>query len=197
MTGLEMTVNLADPHEVRSKMPEIEGLLAAARRQLADVEAQVDLLERIVGQPRSSSHGPSLAASGKRTRGKTRRKVRAAPSKAPAQEQAVKAIELAGHPMGPAELFRFMQEQKLPGPNSVERLGSILWAAAGAGRLTRMDGKYTPIGGFPDRSESALAAPNGQMAVSPPLPGPNGFGSPTAAPQASPQTQIPPGSAGT
>jgi hypothetical protein len=193
-----MTVNLADPQEVRSRMPEIEGLLAAARRQLADVEAQVDLLERIVGQRRPSGSSASAGTSGKRTGGKARRRTRAtAPKSAPSQERAVEAIEAAGRPMGPAELFRFIQEHGLPGPNSIERMGSVLWAAAGSGRLIRNDGKYAPINGFPARSTGAAAIINGQMTVPTPLPGPNGSGSPTAAAQASPQTHYADGSVGT
>jgi hypothetical protein len=182
MADLEMTVNLADPKDVRAKMPEIEGLLAIARQQLADLEAQVDLLERIAGR-RPTSQASSTAASGKRARSKTRRKGRAAPKAAPAQERAIEALQLAGRAMGPAELFRFMDERGLSGANTVARLGSILWAAAGSGRLIRTDGKYAPTGGF----SAHPAATNGQMSVSAQLPGPNGSGSPTAVLQTSPQ----------
>jgi len=187
MADLHMTVDLANPQDVRSKMPEIESLLATARQQLADVEAQVDLLERLVGQP-PASQATSTTGSGKRARSKTARKARPTRKAAPAQERAVEAIEVAGRAMGPAELFRFMNEHALPGANTVERLGSILWAAAGSGRLVRTDGKYAPTGGFRAHRAPAAAASNGQMSVSAQLPGPNGSGSPTAVLQTSPQS---------
>jgi len=185
-------VNLADPQDVRSKMPDIQRLLTTARQQLSAVEAQVELLERIVGERRPAAQGSSTAASGKRTRPKTRKARVGTPKAAPAQERAVEALEAAGQAMGPAELFKFMGERDLPGANTVERLGSILWAAAGSGRLVRADGKYAPVGGFPAR-RAPDAALNGQMSVPAQLPGPNGSGSPTATLQTSPNGSPPAG----
>jgi hypothetical protein len=160
MTEIQMTVNLADPKDVREKMPEIKRLLAAARQELKDLNAQVELLARLVGERGSDS----TAAASTRPQSKPRRKTRTrtgTSKPAPAQEQAVRALEHAGRPMGPAELYRFMEAHDLPRPNTLERLGSVLWAAAKAGRLVGMDGMYSPADGFPAQqtTQSSFGAP--------------------------------------
>jgi hypothetical protein len=193
MVDFEMTVNLADPQDVRSRMPDIQRLLAAARQQLAAVEAQVELLERIVGERRPAGQASSTAASGKRARTKTRKaRAHGAPNAAPAQERVIHGLEVAGRAMGPAELYRFMEARDLPRPNTLERMGSVLWAAAQAGRVVSKDGKYEPKGGFPtaelpdlDDDGLLMRATDAQTR----LPGPNGSGSPTAVLQTSPHAQ--------
>ena len=52
------------------------------------------------------------------------------------------ALEKAGRPMGPAELFRFMGEHGLQQPSSVNALNALLWTAAKAGRAVRTEDGY-------------------------------------------------------
>jgi hypothetical protein len=183
MMVTDLSLNLADPQEVRAKMPEIRALLAEARQELRALEDQVELLARIVGENppaslvRETSRGRSAPGRGRKPP-KRRQTQKAAPS----QERAVQALERAGCPMGPADLFRFMEARGMDRPTTVSALNALLWAASKKGRVVKAPGNvYEPPGGFPAH------AANG-MAVSAQLPGPNGYGSPTAALQTSPQS---------
>jgi hypothetical protein len=183
----DLSINLADPQEVRAKMPEIKGLLAEARQQLRALEDQVELLARMVGEkaPASAATATSGGTSSRGRKASKRRVQKAAPS----QERAVQALEKAGRPMGPAELFRFMEAEGIDRPASVSALNAILWAASNTGRVVKTpNNAYEPPGGFPTNELRAEhdAAANG-TAVSAQLPGPNGYGSPTAVLQTSPQ----------
>ncbi len=174
----DLPVNLGDPKDIHEKMPQIRELLVEARdaqatlrEQLNAQHEQVALLERIVGEPvpASGADQGKAKAKGRKTEKPSARKV------APSQEHAVGALERAGRPMGPADLFRFMESHGMEMPTSVGALNARLWAAAKAGRVVkRPDNTYAPTGGFPSPS-------NGHAQ----LPGPLN-GSPTAVPQTSP-----------
>ncbi len=165
-------------------MPEIKRLLTVARQDLTVLQAQVEVLSRIVGDsPSGASQRASegSAATEQRVRA-TKRKVqrrkaaskrKGAPKAAPSQERAVRALEKAGRPMGPADLFRYMKAEGLDAPTDIPALNARLWAAAKAGRVVNIDGKYSPVGGFPVPGQ---------------LPGPGSNGSSTAVLQTSPQS---------
>lgn len=182
----KVSVNLADPKDIRAKMPELKRLLATASQELEALREQVAMLTRIVGDDRggiavSVSGGGSVVVEGQKVPARQRR-----PKIAPAQERAAQALEQAGSPMGPAALFKFMEANDLERPRDVTALNAVLWAAAKAGRVEkRPNNTYAPAEGFPSAS-------NGHAQ----LPGPHN-GSSTAAAQASPQTQYAPGEAGT
>lgn len=183
-------VNLADPKDIRAKMPEIKRILAAARQELDALKEQVEVLTRIVGEPSASAQVAESGSSDSAPIAPNRR----APKRprlqkaAPSQERAVRALEKAGRPMGPASLFRFMEAEGMDRPQSVSALNAILWAASKAGRVVKTpNGIYAPPGFPSDRplTDYDAAAANG-MPVPAQLPGPNGFGSSTAALQTSP-----------
>jgi hypothetical protein len=183
MAKERVPVNLADPNDIQAKMPEIKRLLDNARQELEGLKAQVDMLARIVGDE------PASAASATPAR-KVRRRPR--PRKAaPSQERAIAALTQAGRPMGPASLFRWMEAQGFEGrPRNVPALNSILWAAEKAGRVGKTpNGLYVPPGFPTDRplTDYDAATANG-MPVPEQLPGPNGYGSPTAVLHTSPQS---------
>jgi hypothetical protein len=186
-------VNLADPKDIRAKMPEIKRILAAARQELDALKEQVEVLARIVGEPSASAQ---VAESGSDSDSALIKPGRKAPKRprpqkaAPSQERAVRALEKAGRPMGPASLFRFMEAEGMDRPQSVSALNAVLWAASKAGRVVKTpNGIYAPPGFPTDRplTDYDAAAANG-MPVPARLPGPNGFGSSTAALQTSPQS---------
>jgi hypothetical protein len=179
-------------------MPEIKGLLAEARQELHALEDQVEFLARLVGEKpapstTATSAGKSASARGRKT---PKRRVQKA---APSQERAVKALERAGRPMGPAELFRFMEAEGIERPGSVSALNAILWAASNTGRVVKAPGNvYTPPGGFPaghSGTDDATVTTNGRS-VPDDLPGTDKFAPPSAAQQASPNGSPPAGSEG-
>jgi hypothetical protein len=176
----DLPVNLGDPRDIHEKMPKIRHLLVEAREaqatltdQLAAQTEQVKLLERIVGKPGAVSGAHAKAK--EKAKDRKTEKPSGAQKAAPSQEQAARALERAGHPMGPAELFRFMESEGMEMPTSVGALNARLWAASKTGRVVkRSDNTYAPAGGFP-------AASNGHAQL-PGLPS----GSPTADTQTSP-----------
>jgi hypothetical protein len=179
----DFSVNLADPNEVRAKMPEIKGLLAQARQELHALEDQVEMLSRIVGERSSAS---ASAASGSKSGGRGRKSPKRRPQKAaPSQEKAVQALEKAGRPMGPADLFHFMETEGIPTPSNVSALNALLWAASKSGRVMKApNNAYAPPGGFP--ATTGRSVPER-------LPGTNGSAPPAAAQQASPNGVDPEG----
>jgi hypothetical protein len=187
-----LSINLADPQEVRAKMPEIKGLLADARQELRTLEDQVELLARIVGEKASvsaataTSGGRSTSGRGRKT---SKRRVQKA---APSQERAIEALQRAGRPMGPADLFRFMEAEGFKKPASVSALNALLWAASKAGRVVKgADNTYTPSGGFP--VDHSLMNDTVGVNETPSPARLSGFAPPTAVQQASPNGVEPPG----
>lgn len=186
-------VNLADPKDIRAKMPEIKRILAAARQELDALKEQVEVLTRIVGEPAASAQ---VAVSGGGAGVVPTAQGRKAPKRprpqkaAPSQERALRALEKAGRPMGPASLFRFMEAEGMDRPQSVTALNAVLWAASKAGRIVKApNGVYAPPGFPTDRplTDYDAAAANG-MPVPARLPGTNRSAPPEAAPKPSPQS---------
>lgn len=189
-------VNLADPKDIRAKMPDIKKLLANAKQELDALKEQVEMLTRIVGEEPAApvsvevSGGGSATVSGRKTP-----KPKGSPKAAPAQDRAIRALERAGRPMGPASLFRFMEAEGIEMPATLNRLNATLWAAAKAGRVVKApNGVYAPLGTPTDRplTNYDAARANG-MPVPGRLPGTNGSAPPKAAQQASPNGVHPPG----
>jgi hypothetical protein len=190
-------INLADPDEIRAKMPDIRRLYNEKRQALKALTEQVELLGRLVGDRPASrqstaSQSSSTASSGSK-----------AGQNAPAQDRAVQALEYAGRPMGPASLYRYMVENGMEVPKNANVLGSNLWSAWKAGRIMRApNGVYTPLDGS-GRSEwdRPLTDYDYAAAIGMPTPqGPSGpalNGSPTTAEQTSLQTPYAPESGGT
>lgn len=187
----DLSINLADPQEIRARMPEIKGLLAEARQQLRALEDQVELLARMVGEKAPAS---ATATSGSRSASGRGRKASKRPVQkaAPSQERAIEALRKAGRPMGAADLFRFMEAQGMDRPASVSALNALLWAASKAGRVVKApEGGYAPSGGFPvDHSLVNSMVGVNETPGARPL---SGFAPPSAAQQASPNGLQPPG----
>jgi hypothetical protein len=175
----QIKVNVADPKDIEAKMPQVRALLEKKRAELEELQAQVKVLDRIVGKE------PASAAANGQAPKASRKTV------APSQERAIQALEKAGRPMGPTSLYEFMQREGMtPLPRDANALGASLWAAAKAKRIGKApNGVYVPPGMPADRplTDYDAAAANG-MPVPAQLPGPNGSGSSTAVLQASPQS---------
>jgi hypothetical protein len=85
---------------------------------------------------------------------------------APAQDRAALALERAGRPMSPSELFDFLGAEGLSQPASVNTLNANLWSAAKAGRIRKLGGgRYATLAWAPltlgDHAIAAQASANG------------------------------------
>jgi hypothetical protein len=137
----QIKVNVADPKDIEAKMPQVRALLEKKRAELEELQAQVKVLDRIVGKE------PASAAANGQAPKASRKTV------APSQERAIRALEQAGRPMGPTSLYEFMQRERItPLPRDANALGASLWAAAKAGRIGKApNGVYVPPGMSADR----------------------------------------------
>lgn len=138
MANEPFPIDLADPEDIRAKMPEIKRLYAEKRQELKALSEQIDLLARLVGDPRSmTTRAPARAA----IRGR-------AGQNAPGQDRAVAALAKVGQPIGPTSLYRYMVENEMDAPKDANTLGSNLWSAWKAGRIMKApNGVYTPLDG--------------------------------------------------
>lgn len=136
-----LSVDLANPEDIRAKLPEARSLYVSKRKALDEMQAEVDrwgdlvnMLARMVGEPPVAKE----AEKGRRSSGG---------KKSPGQDRAVAGLEAAGQPMGPAKLFRFMLSRDMDVPTNANALGAALWSAANAGRVKKTpDGLYAPLG---------------------------------------------------
>jgi hypothetical protein len=134
----DLSINLADPDDIRTKLPRVRNLHATKRRDLEKLTEEVrhwgelaETLARLVGETSGSS---------------TRMKESPLRKSAPGQDRAVEALEKAGRPMGPTALYRFMLGEGLEAPKNANALGANLWAAARAGRVKKTpDDLYAPL----------------------------------------------------
>ena len=142
MPDERIQIDLADPQDIRAKMPEIRRLWGEKLLELQNLTDQVELLGRLVGDQSSTGVAGRMP------------KPQGAPAKgrkgqnAPGQDRAVKALEHAGRPMGPTTLYKYMIAQGLDAPKDANALGSNLWSAWKAGRIMKAsNGVYQPLDG--------------------------------------------------
>jgi hypothetical protein len=151
-----LQIDLADPEDIRRKLPDARKLYAQKRRELEDLARQVQqwgdlisVLGRVVGEDVEVGKPVSISAGARvRTSGY------ASPSgkRAPAQDQAVAALEAIGHPTGPTELYRFMRDHDMNVPKNANALGAALWGAEKKGRVKRAtNGLYAPLTWEPEQ----------------------------------------------
>jgi hypothetical protein len=142
----QLSIDLANPDDIRDKLPLARDLYRAKARELENLTEQVeswkalvDLLARLVGEPGIEPLG-------------AQRGTRSGRKRAPGQERAVEALERAGQPMGPSLLYRFMVREGMEAPANRNALGANLWAAEKAGRVKKIDGgQYAPLDWQPDQ----------------------------------------------
>jgi hypothetical protein len=132
------SIDLANPEDIRAKMPEIKRLYAEKRQELKALTEQVEVLARLVGdRPRQNQR----VWAGGQARGR-------AGQNAPGQDRAVSALEQANRPMGPTTLYDYMVANGMDAPKDANTLGSNLWSAWKAGRIMKApNGVYTPLDG--------------------------------------------------
>lgn len=141
----ELSIDLANPQDIRKKLPRVIGLYEAKREELNALTAQVrywgelaDNLARIAGEPPVTPRDIEPVAQ----------------RSAPGQALVIEALERAGRPMGPSALHRFMLDQGMEAPSTTNAVGANLWAAAKAGRVRKLQGgRYAPL---PDASRAPL-----------------------------------------
>lgn len=117
-------------------MPELERIHDEKIQDRNLLNAQIELLSRLIGGTVSPQTGVASPGSARRKR------------VAPAQERAVDALERAPFPMSPASLYKFMIENGLDAPKSSSLLGVNLYDAWQAKRVMRApNGVYAPLDG--------------------------------------------------
>jgi hypothetical protein len=135
-----LTIDIANPEDIRGKLLQAQALYDEKRKQLDQLRVELEWLYRLieslavmVDRPVSGAQLLPLAPArnaGSDTTGKR---------DAPAQEAAIEALRRAGRSIGPAALFRFMQEAGMEGPPNSNALGVALWTAAKAGLIVKTD----------------------------------------------------------
>ncbi len=141
----DLTVNLADPVDIREKLPEAQRLYEAKVQELSDLERDVQHWRQLVEYLSAvAGVGLQLQPAQGRTTGTLEVKSR---KRSPAQDAAVEALEAAGRPMGPSALYRFMIGQGMEGPKNPNALGASLFGAARAGRIRHLKDRneYAPL----------------------------------------------------
>jgi hypothetical protein len=188
-----LPIDLADPQDIRAKLPAARKLYEDKRRELERLRLEVEhwgtlveLLARLVGESPAISGSSGIRASAFRKETPAKRR-----KGSPAQDRAVQGLERARRPIGPAALYRFMEDEGLGVPTNPNALGAALWSAVKAGRAKKTpDGLYAPLDWEPaqvelgsSRNGSAASEEDREGQTSPnPSPSPEGHTEPPRAP---------------
>lgn len=145
-----LQIDLADPQDIRNKLPEAKRMHAAKRLQLENLRQQVERWETLI-----DSLAGVVGEEGIEESDRLNKRSPASPESippestqkaAPAQERAIRALKHAGRPMGPSELYRYMDAQGMKVPSNPNALGATLWTAVKTGRAMKTpDGLYAPL----------------------------------------------------
>lgn len=131
-------IDISNPADIRRQLPAVYNLRAVKVEKVKGLIGEVDALSKLI---------QSLEAMVGTENGTDRVSAANAPSpsrgKAPARQIAIEALRRAGRPMGPTDLYRFMQDQDMPVPANPNALGATLWTAAKAGVIDRIDRRYS------------------------------------------------------
>ena len=149
MADQGLPIDVTDPEDIRRKMPALQRLHEQKRLKLEEMMDEIRNLERLMQSLAALTKGGEARPpneddeAGPSVRAEAVRRARVGTS-SPAQDAAIAALRQAGEAMGPADLFRFMEERKIRrrfgNPNV---LGAALWAAERRGRLGKTDdGRY-------------------------------------------------------
>jgi len=145
MSGDDLRIDLSDPEDVATKMPELRCLYEEKLQEQKALNEQVELLRRLVGGAVGILWDASQVPAAAQVESSTQVRRRRA---APAQERAVRALQEAGTAMGPTSLYKFMLAKGVDVPKDANVLGANLWDAWKAGRIMRApNGVYTPLDG--------------------------------------------------
>ena len=144
----QFRIDLSDPEEVAAKMPELRRLYEEKIQERKMLDAQIDLLRRLVGGAaeviRLAAQTPEAETEPSAETPKRRRA-------APAQERAIHALKVAaagGFAVTPTSLYKFMVANGMDAPKDANVLGANLWDAWQAGRIMKApNGVYTPLDG--------------------------------------------------
>jgi hypothetical protein len=153
-----LTIDLADPEDIRQKLPQARELFAAKQRELVDLSKQIEhwaaLVNHLAGVVGELGVERPRAVTGVRAYGggpsldlRPNRKKRA-----PSQEKAIDALRRFGRPTGPSALHRYMVAEQLEAPANPNALGASLYGAEKAGRIKKTpEGLYAPLEWQPEQ----------------------------------------------
>jgi len=140
---LQLRIDLADPEDIKAKLPHARAMLGAKRRAVKDAEREHDNWELLVQRLEilAGVDGAEKAKTGAASR-----------QPAPAQDAVVRIVEREGRPMRPPEVAGMLRSEGFP-VASTNAINAALYAAAQSGRLVRpKKGWYAPRGYDEDRS---------------------------------------------
>lgn len=133
-----VSIDISNPADIRRQLPAVRNLRTAKIETVKGLVEEVDALGKLIESLEAMVGAENGAgqASAANTPSPSR-------GKAPARQVAIEALRRAGRPMGPSDLYRFMQEQDMPVPANPNALGATLWTAAKAGAIDRIDRRYS------------------------------------------------------
>jgi hypothetical protein len=148
---MSFDIDLSDPDDVAAKLPALRRLYEEKVAEQRALSEYVEHLRRLLGFASGASRGRVAPHSGALPTvvDQLSRRKRASP----AQDRAVKALEIAsaelgGSALGPTSLYKFMREKGMDVPKNAGLLGTNLHDAWTAGKIMRApNGVYTPLDG--------------------------------------------------
>jgi len=152
-------IDIANPKAIREKLPEIRALFDAKQNEARRVSTELEGLRQLINYVVAIAGGPGDSHSPEPSApkiDKTKRRVSA-------KQKAIEALRRAGRPIGPAELYRFMEAEGMPLPPTPNALGASLYAAAKEGReVIKTDEGYMarPITDYARAAELGFPVPS-------------------------------------
>jgi hypothetical protein len=151
LATMSFNIDFSDPDDVAAKLPALRRLYEEKLVEQRTLNEYIEGLRRLLGFASGVSRGQVQPRSGSSPAVVEQLPRRKRPS--PAQDRAVKALEMAsaalgGSALGPTSLFKFMRERGLDAPKNAGLLGTHLHDAWQAGKIMRApNGVYTPLDG--------------------------------------------------
>jgi hypothetical protein len=153
----QVPIDITNPADIRRQLPAVRELRAAKIRETQEALEEVQALGKLI-ESLEAMVGTEDAIQSANTTSRSRTAPR---GKAPARQTAIEALRQAGRPMGPRDLYRFMQENDMPVPANANALGATLWTAAKAGAIDKVDRRYfaRPMTDYAKAAEMGLPVP--------------------------------------
>jgi hypothetical protein len=158
MDANDLNINLADPEDIKAKLPEVERVVAAKHKDWQTWESLASNLARAAGVKRKTASGSPIR---KVLRFADQPK-RASKPKAPStQTLAVKVIEEAHAAMDVGQVAEKLLEV-MDSPVKKDTVGWALWKAEEEGQLQRVKkGVYAPLDYKPSQDETESGRASG------------------------------------
>jgi hypothetical protein len=153
-----VSIDVSNPADIRRQLPGVRALRSEKLDKIGQLAKEVEALGNLI-ESLETIAGPKNGRSPKAQRGSVNEVP--ARGRAPARQTAIEALRRAGRPMGPAALYRFMEEEGIPVPANPNALGATLWTAAKAGEIVKADRRYSmrPLTDYARAGEMGFPTP--------------------------------------